>query len=75
VKWAFAENWFINLEYNYLDFGSKAQNFSGPCNAGGPGCGGLFAVAFNPTFNQHISQVELGLNYKFNTGPGGFLFW
>jgi hypothetical protein len=29
----------------------------------------------NPTFNQHISQVELGLTYKFSTGPGGFLFW
>jgi hypothetical protein len=28
-----------------------------------------------PVQRKHISQVELGLTYKFSTGPGGFLFW
>ena len=75
VKWAFADNWFVNLEYNYLDFGSKSQNLNGACtvDAGFPCV--TPAASFNPTFNQHISQIEVGLNYKFNTGPDGFLFW
>ncbi len=72
---AFADNWLVSLEYNYLDFGSKSQNLNGTCTRVGGSCASGSAVSFNPTFNQHISQVELGLTYKFSTGPGGFLFW
>jgi outer membrane immunogenic protein len=71
VKWAFADNWFVNVEYDYLDFGSKSQNMNSTFTAtafiaGSP------AGTFTPTYNQHISEVKVGLNYKFSPG---FLFW
>ena len=73
AKWAFADNWFLNLEYNYLDFGSKAQILNGaftaqPAAFNNPSP----AATLNPTFNQNISEVKFGLNYKF---PSGFLFF
>ncbi len=75
VKWALTENWIVSGEYDYLNFGSKAQNLSGsftavPANFGGAGVGS--AATFTPTFNQSISQVKLGLNYKF---APTFLMW
>jgi outer membrane immunogenic protein len=81
VKWAVSNNWFINAEYDYMDFGSKGQNFSAVCTAPvsvaagfGPCTGGTAAAAstFNPTFNHRISEVKVGLNYKFEPG---FLLW
>jgi outer membrane immunogenic protein len=68
VKWAFADNWFLNAEYDYLDFGTKTQNLSGTFTAPPP----AFAATFTPTFRQYISEVKVGLNYKFSPG---FLFW
>jgi outer membrane immunogenic protein len=71
MKWAFANNWFANIEYDYLDFGSKAQGFTGqltgnrlvPPNTN---------ATLTPIFNERISQVKVGVNYKF---PAGFLLW
>jgi opacity protein-like surface antigen len=85
VKWAISNSWFLNVEYDYMDFGSKGQNFSAAC-VGPPAPAGAIATVcapiagapprnpstFSPTFNSHISQVKVGLNYKF---PSGFLFW
>jgi outer membrane immunogenic protein len=80
VKWAFTNNWFLNVEYDYMDFGSKAQDFTSLCVTAGGRCvtqplAPSFAVpaTFNPTFNHQISEVKVGLNYKF--APGTFLFW
>ena len=77
VKWAFAGNWFLNLEYDYMDFGSKAQDFISLCVSGGTPCATVPAAAvpatFNPTFYHQISEVKVGLNYKFPAGT--FLFW
>ena len=60
LKWAIWDNWFANVEYDYLDFGSKAQNLSGTFTAqpaafvgASPG-----ATFFSPTFNQNISELE-----------------
>ena len=81
VKWAISNNWFLNVEYDYMDFGSKGQNFSAVCAAptlppgpSGPCLGGTTTSpsTFNPTFNHRISEVKVGLNYKF---VPGFLFW
>jgi outer membrane immunogenic protein len=70
VKWAFADNWFLNAEYDYLDFGTQTQRLSGTFTPtppfGGPG------ATFTPAFRQYISEVKVGLNYKFSPG---FLFW
>ncbi len=73
VKWALYDNWFLNAEYNYLDFGSKVENLSGAFTASpaaflaaNPG------ATVSPTFNHNISEVKVGLNYKF---PSGFLFF
>jgi len=74
VKWAFSDNWFVNVEYDFLDFGSKAQNLSAVCTPSPcvPAVNTVTNATFNPTFDQHISEVKVGLNYKFSPG---FLFW
>jgi len=75
VRWAFANSWFLDLHYDFMDFGSKAQNFSAVCvSSGAATCPGhnTAASTFNPIFDQRISEVKVGLNYKF---PAGFLFW
>jgi outer membrane immunogenic protein len=67
VKWALIDNLFINVEYDFLDFGSKAENFSGTFTAT-PACfTGTSCAAgnFNPVFRQYIQEVKAGLNYKF----------
>jgi outer membrane immunogenic protein len=69
VKWALTNSWFLNVEYDYMDFGSKAQNFSAVC----AGACAANPSTFNPTFNDRISEVKVGLNYKFPSGF--FLFW
>lgn len=63
IKWAFTDSWFVNLDYDYLDFGSKTENFTGAC----PATCNFPIVSISPSFKQQISQIELGLNYKFNT--------
>jgi outer membrane immunogenic protein len=68
VKWAISENWVVNGEYDYMNFGSKAQTFNGNFTATPAGFGGGTAATFTPTFYQSISQVKLGLNYKFSPG-------
>jgi outer membrane immunogenic protein len=72
VKWAITDNWVVNGEYDYLNFGSKAQSFSGVFTATPAAFGGSPAATFTPSFNQSISQVKLGLSYKF---APGVLFW
>jgi opacity protein-like surface antigen len=81
VKVALTENWFVNAEYDYMNFGSKAQNLSAVCAPPGPGglCGAAIfpgpytsAATFTPSFNHAISEVKVGLNYKF---PSGSLFF
>jgi outer membrane immunogenic protein len=73
VKWAFADNWFVNAEYDFLDFGSKSENLSGTFSTTPAAFAGSNGTAtFTPTFRQYISEVKVGLNYKFSPG---FLFW
>ncbi len=78
VKWAMSNNWFLNVEYDYMDFGSKGQNFTAVCAAPvvafGPCLGSTTTSpsTFTTTFNHRISEVKIGLNYKF---APGFLFW
>lgn len=73
VAWAFAESWFAKIEYDYLDFGNKPEDFSGTIiNNGGGCCAFVGPFTFNTNNTQQISQLKFGLNYKL---PPGFLFF
>jgi outer membrane immunogenic protein len=71
LEWAFGRNWTAKLEYDFLDFGTKAENFGGaftnPQN-GNP----VVPAIINTNVNQRINEVKFGLNYKLDPG---FLFW
>ncbi|MGA7788610.1 MAG: outer membrane beta-barrel protein [Xanthobacteraceae bacterium] len=70
VKYAFSDNWIVNVEYDFLDFDSQTHSISGAFTAAPAGIG--LAATFNPDFRQYISEVKIGLSYKF---APGFLFW
>ena len=56
VEWAVWENWSVKLEYYYLDFGSRTVTFNDPQLG-----------AANISVSQRISEVKLGVNYRFGS--------
>src|SRR6266446_2782059 len=56
VEWAVWENWSVKLEYDYLDCGSRTVTFNDP----------LLGAA-NISVSQRISEVKLGVNYRFGS--------
>ena len=56
VEWAVWENGSVKLEYDYLDFGSRTVTFNDPLS--GPA---------NISVSQRISEVKLGVNYRFGS--------
>ena len=56
VEWAVWENWSVKLEYDYLDFGSRTVTFNDPLSG-----------AANISVSQRISEVKLGVNYRFGS--------
>lgn len=79
IKWGISDNWFVNAEYNFLDFGTRAAHVSGTLSAVPAGFDMTSAAAsFEPLFNQTISEVKVGLNYKYDpagsqSGQGSYL--
>ena len=57
MDYALWNNWSVRLEYDYLDFGSRAFAMN---NAG--------TFAENVTVRLKAHEVKLGLNYLFNAG-------
>jgi outer membrane immunogenic protein len=55
VEYAFLDSWSGRIEYNYLDFGTRAPNFTS--------ANGLNFQAVN--IRERISVVKLGINYRF----------
>jgi len=53
VEYALTPNWSAKVEYDYLDFGKQSSAFSA-------------AAPFNYDIGQHIQDVKVGVNYKFN---------
>jgi len=53
VEYAFAPQWSAKLEYNYMDFGTKAVSFA-------PGT--------STDIDQQVHAVKFGVNYKFGGG-------
>ncbi len=79
LEWAFANNWTAKLEYDFMDFGSVQEGFTGTTTVGGSVLtltpylfNNTAAVTANPSVSQSVSEVKFGINYKF--GPG-FVFW
>ena len=56
MEWAGWENWSVKLEYDYLDFGSRTVTFNDPVLG-----------AANISVSQRISEVKLGVNYRFGS--------
>jgi outer membrane immunogenic protein len=67
VKWALSNDLFVNAEYDFMDFGSTTQTFNGTFTAT-PASGLNPAGTFTPVFYQTISEVKVGINYKFSSG-------
>jgi outer membrane immunogenic protein len=60
IEWAFLGNWSVKAEYDYIDFGRRTVDFAP--------VGGFIPV--NLDVDQRISQVKVGLNYRFGgMGP------
>jgi outer membrane immunogenic protein len=59
VEWAFARNWSMKIEGNYMDFGQKNRTFAGIPIGGG------FALPVNSDIDSHIGTIKVGINYRF----------
>ena len=54
-EYAFTPNWSAKIEYNFLDFGNDTVTLSGP----------LTGTSFTENIKNNISQVKVGVNYRF----------
>jgi outer membrane immunogenic protein len=61
VEWAFTDNWSAKIEYNYMDLGADALQFTEKT--------GL--VYMNANLRERLNVVKLGVNYRF--GPPALL--
>jgi outer membrane immunogenic protein len=55
IEYAFLDSWSGRIEYNYLDLGTRAPNFTS--------ASGLNFAAIN--IRERVSVVKLGINYRF----------
>lgn len=58
VEYAFAPNWSVKFEYDYLDFGDKRAAFTTPT-------GGTYRI----DIDQQVNLFKVGINYRFGYGP------
>lgn len=56
VEYAFAQNWSVKLEYNYIDLGEDRVNFDYSSEITGP---------HRSDLDLHMSVVKAGINYRF----------
>jgi len=63
IEWAFAPNWSVKVEYDYL--GLSSQTFTAPA-------GGFLAGDTFTTSNPNVQMVKVGANYLFKYGLGGY---
>ena len=68
AEYAFAPNWSVKAEYDYVRMFQKAVTMTGTA-AGGPfGAGVTLAVPINKV-GQELHLVKFGVNYHFNPLP------
>jgi outer membrane immunogenic protein len=68
LEYGLTENWSANIEYNYLDFGTKTANLQGTqCQQTFIGVpGGTCAPITRPfDVNQNTQLLKFGVNYRF----------
>jgi outer membrane immunogenic protein len=58
VEWAFWQNWSVDLDYAYYQFGSRSPALSGFFPLEGN-------VSLPATIKQNVQTVTLGVNYRF----------
>jgi outer membrane immunogenic protein len=68
IEWAFARNFTVRLEYDFIDFGTWSETIPVTGAIGGAKIAANSAISIS----EQISEVKFGINYK--TDPG-FLFW
>ena len=61
IEWAFARNWTVKFEYDYLGLGSRTIVVP----AGAP-----FLVGDTFTLGRNVQEAKVGINYLFNWGAG-----
>lgn len=57
AEYAFAQNWSIKVEYNYIDLGNREVTFNYTPDD--------FTTATKTTLDQNFSIVKAGINYRF----------
>ena len=69
VEWAFANNWSVRVEYDYMNFGTKTVTFFNVASIGGspPHTVASSPATFNVNVYQAISEVKVGINYRFGS--------
>jgi outer membrane immunogenic protein len=55
IEYAFAGNWSVFAQYNYIDFGTWGENFANPATS----------LTFTENIRQNISVVKFGINFRF----------
>ena len=63
IEWAFAPNWSVKIEYDYL--GLNSRTFTVPA-------GGFLAGDTFTTGNPNVQMVKVGANYLFKYAVGGY---
>lgn len=61
IEYALRTNWTAFLQYNYMEFGRRAQVFTDTLGVSPP---------FTEIIREDIHVIKIGLNYRFNWGPG-----
>jgi outer membrane immunogenic protein len=68
IEMAFTDAWSAKLEYDYLNFGTKSVDFNGVIQNPGGGAPITNPSTFNTNNMQQISEIKVGVNYKFAPG-------
>ena len=64
IEYSFTDNWSAKIEYNYLDFGTRAVRFTDTT--------GLFAL--DTSIRERIHVAKVGINYRFGWAPVGVTY-
>ena len=64
IEYSFTDNWSAKIEYNYLDFGTRAVRFTDTT--------GFFAL--DTSIRERIHVAKVGINYRFGWAPVGVTY-